>query len=260
MGKLVLLKANVGYDGPPPSINALSPELAEYLFVLHQKVFGSSQADAQDDTTEIDTETLSVNHSLATNLSADDHPQYLTSARHAEIAGNPHGTSAADVGSSDPLWNASRLQSNDVAADAPADGQVLTWDDAQGRWEPRSPQTIGSYVALQLAAYSITPAAGPSAGLLLLPSQSLILGVFVENETDIFGSTGYQIGTQYRRDAWGQCGPENGARNGIDSFQINGPIYTGVNPEGLYFTCLSGTFPGTASIAVRVYYWVQPPW
>lgn len=259
MGKLALLKANVGYDGPPQSLHALDRELYDYLFVLHQKLFGDGQGN--ETSGDVDTETLSVNHSLATNLAADDHQQYLTTARHDEIEGNVHGVTAADVGKNDPQWNASMLQSNDVAADAPAEGQVLTWDDTQGRWEPRAPTGItGTFVQLNLAESTVTPSAGASAGFLLLPSQALILGVFVENQAQIIGSTGYTIGTINRPDAWGRCGFENGARNGIDSFEIANPLYTGANVDTLMFTCLGGTFPGTASILIRVYYWSQPPW
>lgn len=47
-----------------------------------------------------------TNHGSLSGLADDDHTQYLTSARHAAITGNPHGTTAAQVGA-DPAGSAS---------------------------------------------------------------------------------------------------------------------------------------------------------
>lgn len=258
MGKLVLLRANVGYDGPPPSVAALNPELAEYLWVLHNKLFGTSQSEGDQD---LDTETLAVNHSIATNLAADDHPQYLNGTRHAAIGGNPHGVNATEVGNDVAQWNAAALQGNDISVTAPAEGEVLTWDSTSEHWEARPTGATGNFLTLELAEYTVTPAAGASAGQFVLPSQAMILGVFVENEgAFLTAPNGYQIGTEIARNAWGVNGPASGARNGIGFFSIGHPYYTTEFVEALYFTCVTGTFPGNVAISVRIYYWRQPAW
>ncbi len=49
--------------------------------------------------------------------------------------------------------NAVQLQSRDVASGLPADNQVLTWNNAASRWEPRAPgagaDNLGSHIAAQ---------------------------------------------------------------------------------------------------------------
>lgn len=250
-----------GYDAPPASIAAVSRELYEYLWVLQNVVTGNTPATGGGGGPTLDPSTISVNHSLAFNLDADDHPQYLTAERHGEIGGNPHGVTAEDVGNEVAQWNASALQGNDVAPDGPADGQVLTWRDVNEAWGPEDPTIAAgvTYVQLQTAVYNtITPNAGASAGLLLLPSSALILGVFVKNVTAFNGTGGYFVGTPLRPDAWGACPPQVLAQNTLGGFTLLSPIYTGTNPGVLFFSAVTGAFDGVSTMQVRVYYWSQP--
>jgi hypothetical protein len=57
-------------------------------------------------------------HGLLTGLADDDHAQYLTSARHGAISGNPHSTTAAQVGA-DPTGTATAVVAAHVVASDP---------------------------------------------------------------------------------------------------------------------------------------------
>lgn len=69
-----------------------------------------------------------TDHGALTGLADDDHAQYLTSARHGAITGNPHSTTAAQVGA-DPAGTASSAISAHVAAVDPHADRAYT--DAQ---------------------------------------------------------------------------------------------------------------------------------
>ena len=84
-----------------------------------------------------------TNHSLLTNLSANDHPQYVLSAtnltlstnvsNHISDLNNPHVTTAAQVGNTTAQWNASALVGNQVSG-TPTTNQALVYDSA--KWIP----------------------------------------------------------------------------------------------------------------------------
>lgn len=259
MGKLVLDSGTTGYDGPPDRVREISLELYDYLFALHVKLFGTSQLDVEDMAGGGGGGTN--DHSQLTNLDADDHPQYLNVERHAEITGNPHSMTPDDIGAHLPEWNANSLQGVDVSEDVPVDGQILTFDGQLEKWVPAD--VAGdprSFLELSMSQATVTPNAGASAGFLLLPSDALVLGVQVKNPATIPGMTGYQIGTLFRRDAWGTCGNAANAQNAVGTFAINSPYYTGTSVDTLMLTALSGTFPGGVSVQVRIYFWRIPVW
>jgi len=54
-----------------------------------------------------------------------------------ELGTDPAGAYATvDARLDAELRDANKLQSRNIASDAPADGQALVWDNAQSRWEP----------------------------------------------------------------------------------------------------------------------------
>ncbi len=57
-------------------------------------------------------------------------------AHRQTTSGNPHNVIASDVGNTTAQWNANQIQDRTVAATAPADGQVLVWDDTASQWGP----------------------------------------------------------------------------------------------------------------------------
>lgn len=59
-----------------------------------------------------------TDHGALSGLADDDHPQYLNSTRHSAITGNPHGTTAAQVGA-DPAGTASSAVAAHVVASDP---------------------------------------------------------------------------------------------------------------------------------------------
>lgn len=139
------------YAEPPISIRRLDPQLYDYLTLLHFRLFGaaSGRVDAVTreglgdlDETNIDGAlTDTTDHSLLTSLVLDDqgqpvdpHTQYLDTARHAGISGNPHAVTAAEVGSGTAQWNADRLQGQPIATPAPTLNDVLAWDGLA--WAP----------------------------------------------------------------------------------------------------------------------------
>lgn len=121
-----------------------------------------------------------ISHSSLTNLGADDHPQYHNDARaltwlgtrstddlpeganeyftdgrvsaNSDVAansqhrqattGNPHQITASDVGNDTAQWNASKLQGRDVGTQAPADGEVVTWNAAANEYQPANLGTV----------------------------------------------------------------------------------------------------------------------
>lgn len=59
---------------------------------------------------------------------------------HTHIANtsNPHNVTSTQVGSQNPVWNASQLQSKAISTDNPLDGQALVWDNTEANWKPKT--------------------------------------------------------------------------------------------------------------------------
>ncbi len=55
---------------------------------------------------------------------------------HTSNTSNPHNTTAAQVGNSIAQWNTDKIQSVAVSATTPTNGQILTYNSANTRWEP----------------------------------------------------------------------------------------------------------------------------
>jgi hypothetical protein len=69
---------------------------------------------------------------------------------HTSDTGNPHNTTAAQVGNTTAQWNANQLQGKAIDSTAPTDGQVLTFNSTSNSWEPETPSGGGgSGVVLQ---------------------------------------------------------------------------------------------------------------
>lgn len=57
---------------------------------------------------------------------------------HTSDTGNPHNTTAAQVGNTTAQWNANQLQGKSVSSTAPTSGQVLTFNSTSNNWEPQT--------------------------------------------------------------------------------------------------------------------------
>lgn len=55
---------------------------------------------------------------------------------HVANTGNPHNTTAAQVGNSTAQWNANKLQGRNVSTTAPANGQALLYNTSTALWAP----------------------------------------------------------------------------------------------------------------------------
>lgn len=80
---------------------------------------------------------------LAAFLSVGNQPNTVTAGDDPRL-GNariPTGTAGGDLGNSYPAPTVIALQGRSVANTAPTDQQVLTWSDANQRWQPASPAT-----------------------------------------------------------------------------------------------------------------------
>ncbi|MCC5631701.1 hypothetical protein LC613_28705 [Nostoc sphaeroides CHAB 2801] len=73
---------------------------------------------------------------------------------HTSNTSNPHNTTAAQVGNTVAQWNANKLQSFDVASASPTNGQVLTYNTTNARWQPSNPSSGGG--TLVQAVYGTT--------------------------------------------------------------------------------------------------------
>lgn len=71
---------------------------------------------------------------LTAGLSTKADSSALTS--HTGNINNPHSTTAAQVGNSTAQWNANKIQGIDVISTAPTNGQILTYNSTNSRWEP----------------------------------------------------------------------------------------------------------------------------
>ncbi|WP_089779025.1 beta strand repeat-containing protein [Chitinophaga sp. YR573] len=97
--------------------------------------------------------------SLTTNDISESVNLYYTDtrARSAFSAGTGINLSGAGVISAlntSALWNASQLQGRNISTNAPANNDVLAWDNATSTWLPRS-STAGSVTSVGLALPSI---------------------------------------------------------------------------------------------------------
>jgi len=66
---------------------------------------------------------------------------------HIASTANPHTVTASQVGKDTAQWNADRLQGTPIASAAPADGQVLRYNETNSQYEPAdqsSSSTFGS--------------------------------------------------------------------------------------------------------------------
>lgn len=63
---------------------------------------------------------------------------------HLGSTSNPHTVTPAQVGNATAQWNADKLQGNNVHTSSPSDGNVLTWNDTDSRWEAQAPSGGGS--------------------------------------------------------------------------------------------------------------------
>jgi len=96
---------------------------------------------------------------LTTNNISESVNLYYTDtrARSAFSAGTGINLSGAGVISAlntSALWNASQLQGRNISTNAPANNDVLAWDNATSTWLPRS-GTVGSVTSVGLALPSI---------------------------------------------------------------------------------------------------------
>jgi hypothetical protein len=61
---------------------------------------------------------------------------------HIDDLDNPHRVTAAQVGNTEAVWNANKLQGYDIAMDAPANGQFLQWHSDTQEWTASSIPTF----------------------------------------------------------------------------------------------------------------------
>lgn len=68
---------------------------------------------------------------------------------HLGSTSNPHTVTPAQVGNTTAQWNADQLRGNNVHDSSPTDGQVLTWNNTDSRWEPATPGSgVSNFLAL----------------------------------------------------------------------------------------------------------------
>ena len=73
-----------------------------------------------------------ITHDNLTGAGSNAHSAIDT---HLGSTSNPHTVTAAQVGNSTAQWNADKLQGVNVHTVAPTDGQVLTYNNTDSRWE-----------------------------------------------------------------------------------------------------------------------------
>lgn len=58
---------------------------------------------------------------------------------HIDDYENPHRVTAEQIGNTDAIWNANKLQNFNIAFAEPEDGQVLQWNASEEEWTPTTP-------------------------------------------------------------------------------------------------------------------------
>jgi hypothetical protein len=115
--------------------------------------------------------TENLSHSLLQDLTADDHPQYLTSTRGDalyEALGHGH-------------TNIPITDLNNVNAPSPTNGQILVWVTANGQWEAQDQAAVISVSELNdlTDVQNLTPMFK-----ILLQRTSMYLSMMVLQTTD----------------------------------------------------------------------------
>ena len=119
-----------------------------------------------------------------------------------------------------------RLQNKPVAAISPADGQVLTWSQAAGQWQPLSPTGTGSGTTTQSASLSVLGVTYTSANTLSIGS-----GCSIANPCNVrFGNNVISITTSSTV-TW-----QSGAGTAFIYVTTNGTVTVG---SSLSLTCSS---------------------
>ena len=119
-----------------------------------------------------------------------------------------------------------RLQNRSVSALSPADGQVLTWSQAAGQWQPLSPTGSGSGTTTQSASLSVLGVTYTSANTLSIGS-----GCSIANPCNVrFGNNVISITTSSTV-TW-----QSGAGTAFIYVTSNGTVTVG---SGLSLTCSS---------------------
>jgi hypothetical protein len=72
-----------------------------------------------------------IDHTQIANIGINTHNEIDT---HIADTSNPHKVSSTQVGASDPLWNANKLQNISISSASPTSGQYLAY--TAGSWQP----------------------------------------------------------------------------------------------------------------------------
>lgn len=261
MAKAALLPHGPGYDGPPESLRAIDYELYQYLWLIHQQIFGTVDAPGGSlDNENLDLSNIAVDHGQASGLGDDDHTQYLNTARHAAVRNNPHQVGAVDVGRDEAQWNASSLQGQPLPEAIPGNQQILQYNSVTQEWalaELPTPSGGDSFSSFEFT-FLLPSGTGVLVASGFLPANALIMGVFATNPEAFTGPLFYSIGIDGKTDAWGINGVANGDSTDVGVFTLNSPIYTDDTGMDLHLTPIGGNWGANNNVTVKVVYWLKP--
>ncbi len=128
--------------------------LASFVFLTSSDGSIGIDFDAETSTYSIVVVPSHIDHTKISNIGQHSHDEIDA---HIINVDNPHAVTSTQVGCTEALWNASKIQGYDVSNNVPTVGQALVWDEDAAAWVPGDVATGPSDITVVESTSWISP-------------------------------------------------------------------------------------------------------